>query len=81
MVICGIKKYRFGCCQQERRLGALSTDAAGELDVLGHDGHALGVDGAQVSVLKETNEVSLSGFLEGSNGRRLEAEIRPKDCN
>ena len=33
--------------QQSRsatRLSALTTDAAGELDVLGHDGHALGVD-------------------------------------
>jgi hypothetical protein len=29
-------------------LDALAADAAGELDVLGHDGHALCVDGAQV---------------------------------
>ena len=27
-------------------LRALATDAAGELDVLGHDGNTLGVDGA-----------------------------------
>ena len=44
-------------------LRALTTDAAGELDVLGHDGHALGVDGAQVGVLEETNQVSLTGLL------------------
>ena len=36
-------------------LGTLSTDAAGELDVLGHDGDALGVDGSEVGVLEETN--------------------------
>ena len=33
-------------------LGALSADTAGELDVLGHDGHTLGMDGAQVGVLE-----------------------------
>ncbi len=49
-------------------LSALSTDAAGELDVLGHDGDALGVDGAQVGVLEEANEVRLSGLLEGEHG-------------
>ena len=42
-----------------RNLSTLSTDAAGELDVLGHDGDTLGVDGAQVGVLEETDEVSL----------------------
>ena len=40
------------------RLGALTTDTAGELDVLGHDGHALGVDGAEVGVLEEADEVA-----------------------
>jgi len=33
-------------------LGALSTDAASQLHVLGHDGDALGVDGAQVGVCR-----------------------------
>ena len=32
-------------------------------DVLGHDGHTLGVDGAQVGVLGETNQVSLGSLL------------------
>ncbi len=36
-------------------LSALSTDAAGQLDVFGHDGDSLGVDGAQVGVLKQTD--------------------------
>ena len=38
-------------------LGALTADTAGELDVLGHDGDSLGVDGAQVRVLEQTDEV------------------------
>ena len=39
------------------------------------DGDTLGVDGAKVGVLKERDEVSLNGFLEGTDGGRLEAEI------
>jgi hypothetical protein len=46
-------------------LRALATDAAGELDVLGHDGDALGVDGAQVGVLEEADQVGLSWPPEG----------------
>jgi hypothetical protein len=57
-------------------LVALTTEAAGELDVLGLDGDALGVDGAQVGVLEEGDEVRLDRLLEGADGRRLEAEIR-----
>ena len=56
-------------------LGTLSTDAAGELDVLGHDGDALGVDGAEVGVLEEANEVGLGRLLEGEDGGGLEAEV------
>ena len=36
----------------KKDLGPLSTDTSGKLDVLGHDGDALGVDGAQVGVLE-----------------------------
>jgi histone H3 len=60
---------------QGKRLRALATDAAGKLDVLGHDGDTLGVDGSEVGVLEEADEVSLGGLLEGKNGGALEAEI------
>ena len=53
----------------------LATDAAGQLDVLGHDGDTLGVDGAQVGVLEEADEVSLRGLLEGHDGGGLETEV------
>jgi hypothetical protein len=56
-------------------LSTLSTDTAGKLDVLGHDGDTLGVDGAQVGVLKQTDEVSLAGLLEGHDGGALEAQV------
>ena len=54
---------------------ALATNAAGELNVLGHDGDAASVDGAQVRVLKQRNEVGLRRLLKCENGRRLEPQI------
>ena len=56
-------------------LGALSADTAGQLDVLGHDGHTLSVDGAQVGVLEETDQVSLAGLLQSHDGGALEAQV------
>ena len=56
-------------------LSTLATDAAGELDVLGHDGDALGVDGAQVGVLEEADQVGLGSLLQGQDGRALEAQV------
>ena len=57
-------------------LGTFATDTAGKLDVFGHDGDALGVDGAQVGVLKETDQVGLASLLKSSYGGTLEAQIR-----
>ena len=62
-------------CVASLNLRALSTDAAGELDVLRHDRDALGVDRAQVRVLEEADQVRLGGFLEGKDGRPLESEV------
>ncbi|CAL9098746.1 unnamed protein product, partial [Musa acuminata var. zebrina] len=53
----------------------LTADPTGELDVLGHDGDPLGVDGAEVGVLEEADEVGLGRLLEGRDGGALEAEI------
>lgn len=58
-----------------RHLGSLSSDAAGKLDVFGHDGHTLGVDGAQVRVFEKTDQVGLAGFLQGHDGRALETQV------
>jgi hypothetical protein len=46
------------------------------LDVLGHDGDALGMDCAQVSILEKANKVCLSGFLKCQDGSALEAKLR-----
>ncbi len=63
-------------------LVALTAEATGKLDVLGLDGDTLGVDGAQVGVLEEGDEVRLDGLLEGTDGGGLEAKIALKVlCN
>ena len=49
-------------------LSTFSTDTTGQLDVLWHDGDALSVDGAQVGVFEETDEVSFGCFLKGHDG-------------
>ena len=59
----------------EERSGSLTTDSAGELHVLGHDGDSLGVDGAEVGVLEETDHVGFGGLLEGEHGGGLESEV------
>ena len=53
----------------------VSSDSLGELEISGHDGDSLGVDGAEVGVLEERDEVSLGGLLEGEDGRALEPEL------
>jgi|UniRef100_A0A804NS01 hypothetical protein len=57
------------------RSSPLAPDAARELDVLGHDGDALGVDGAEVGVLEEPHEVGLGGLLQRGDSGGLEAEV------
>jgi hypothetical protein len=47
----------------QTHLCTLSTNAASQLDVFRHDGDTLGVNGAQVGVLKQTHQVGLAGFL------------------
>jgi len=56
-------------------LSTFPTDTPGKLDVFGHDSDTLGMDGAQVGVLKETNQVCLTGLLKSTNGSTLESEI------
>ena len=56
-------------------LSSLSSDSASQLNILGHDGHTLRVNGSKVGVLEKTNEVRLCGLLEGQDSARLEAEI------
>ena len=75
-MFCGLEKGRLVRVQSEvSYLSTLTTDTAGKLDVLWHDGDTLGVDGAQVGVFEKTDQVSLRGFLKGHDSRGLEAEV------
>ena len=56
-------------------LSTFTADTTSELDVLRHDGDTLGVDGAQVGVLKEPDEVGLAGLLQSSDSCTLEPEV------
>jgi len=68
---------RIMCLDRARRssLGPLASYPAGQLDVFGHDGDALGVDGAQVGVLEQAHQVCLAGLLQGPDGGALEAQV------
>lgn len=59
----------------ERLSRSFSSDSSGQLHVLGHDGDSLGVDGAEVGVLEESDHVGLGGFLEGKDGGGLEPQV------
>ena len=63
------------CEALESFLSSLTTDAPGQLDVLGHDGDTLGVDSAQVGIFEKSNQVSLRCFLESHDGGGLETQV------
>ena len=56
-------------------LGPFSSDPPGELDVLWHDGYPLSMDGAQVGILEEPDEVGLGCLLESHDGVALETKV------
>ena len=45
------------------------------MHVFWHDGNSLGVDGAEVGVLEESDHVGLSSLLKGKNGGGLESKV------
>lgn len=52
------------------RLGTLATQTAGKRDILGLDGHTLGMNGGQVGVLEQGDQVSLQ---QGTHGKKNES--------
>ena len=53
----------------------VASDAFCQLKVLGHDCHSLGVDGAEVGVFEERNQVGLSCLLESQHCLALEPDF------
>lgn len=64
--------------QSDYILSTFAANSTSELNVLWHDGNSLGVNGTQVSVFEESDEISLAGFLKSHDGRALETQIRLK---
>ena len=56
-------------------LSPFPSDAASKLNILGHDGHSFGMDGAQVGILEQGNQVRLGGLLKSHDSGSLESEI------
>ncbi|CAL8998564.1 unnamed protein product [Prunus brigantina] len=56
-------------------LSPLPSNSTSKLDVLGHNGDPLGMNGAEVGVLKETYQVGLRRLLQRRHGAALEPEI------
>jgi hypothetical protein len=69
---------RAGCLRGERETKVSGETERGRVRglTLGLDRDALGVDGREVGVLEERDEVRLGSLLERHDGRRLEAEVR-----
>ena len=64
-----------------RKHTVIATTETDTYKVLGLDGHTLSVNGGQVGVLEEGDEVGLSSLLKGHDGGGLEAEVRLGDVD
>jgi histone H3 len=54
---------------------SFTSNSSGKLEILGHDGHSLGMDSAEVSVFEESDEVGFGGFLKGHHSGALESQV------
>lgn len=52
-----------------------TPDASSKLDILLHDGHALGMDGTEIGVLEKMDQKRLGGFLKSQDRMRLPAQL------
>lgn len=54
---------------------SFTSNSSGKVEILSHNSNSSSVDGAEVGVFEQTNEVSFSGFLEGEDSLGLESDI------
>ena len=57
----------------------ISSDTAGQLHVFRHDCHTFGVNGAQVRIFEQRDQVCLRRLLQSQDGRTLEAKVVLED--
>jgi len=56
-------------------LSTFSTDTTSQLNIFWHDSNTLGVNGTQVGVLEESNQVRFGRFLQSQDGGGLETKV------
>ena len=56
-------------------LSSFSSNASSQLDVLGHNGHSLSMNSAQISVFEKPHQVSLTSLLQSHHCRALEPKV------
>ena len=56
-------------------LEPLATDPPSKMNVFGHYGHTLRMDGTQIGVLKETHKVCFCCLLQSKHRMALETQI------
>ena len=52
-----------------------SANSTGQLDVLGHYGDTFGVDGTQVGVLEQTDQVGFASLLKSQHSGALKPQV------
>ena len=63
------------CCGGGVGLHSLSSDSSGQLDVFGHYCDPLGMDGTQVGVLEQADQIQLCCLLKTHYGCQLEPQV------
>jgi len=61
--------------QKSKKLGPFAPDSSGKLNILRHNGDSLSMNCTEVSVFKESNQISLSSFLKSRDSTALESQI------
>lgn len=63
------------CHKNRLDLSSLPPYPASQLDVFGHDGDSLGVDGTQIGIFKQPHQVRFTGLLKGTDGCTLKPQV------
>jgi hypothetical protein len=59
----------------ETSLRSLTTKTAGKCNVSGLNGDSLGVNGSQIGVFEQADQVGFTCFLKSADSRRLESQV------
>lgn len=63
------------CHKNRLDLSSLPPYPASQLDVFGHNGDSLGVDGTQIGIFKQPHQVCFTGLLKRTNGCTLKPQV------